>query len=159
MRSKQSAKGTARARELKWVLLIACGFSIGAIIALLWPILIPDRPERVVTVYWTHECACADPWITTLRNADFVVRDFEQETLRFRRAQLHVPRSLRSCHLGTYLGYFLEGHVPPEALRRLAAEHPVAQGVGFVRFSATEPEQLYLISSGRPIAWPAATGE
>lgn len=54
---------------------------------------------------------------------------FEPETLRPTRAALHTPESLHGCHVAEFMGYFVEGHAPAAALRRLAAEHPIANGI------------------------------
>lgn len=116
-------------RELKIWLLIALlgGLTAGLLTA--WEELFPVPPDKLVKVYFTHSCRCAHPWAHTLEAEGFVVRMFEPETLRPTRAALHTPDGLRGCHVAEFMGYFVEGHVPAAALRRLAAEHPQALGV------------------------------
>jgi len=69
-----------------------------------------------------------------LRAAGFSVSVYEYETLRYVRASLRTPPQLRGCHLGAYLDYFIEGHVSPAGLSRLAMEHP--EGLGLVTENA-----------------------
>lgn len=42
---------------------------------------------------------------------------------------LGVPTDQHSCHTGEIDGYFLEGHVPADDIRRLLAERPDAAGL------------------------------
>lgn len=153
-----SPKSRARTRSdlsLKEVKRIVWGAVIVAVVAtitLLWPSFFSDRPEHVVVVYWTHHCACAEPWIKSLREAGYKVRDFEQYDLQNVRTTLHTP--MHGCHLGSYLGYFLEGHVPPSALKALEQRRPEASGLGFLRRSAATEDRLILFSKegkGRPV--------
>ena len=40
-----------------------------------------------------------------------------------------IPKSMRSCHTAHTMGYFIEGHVPTEDIKRLIAERPNALGL------------------------------
>ncbi len=40
-----------------------------------------------------------------------------------------MPEALASCHSGLIDGYFIEGHVPAEDVRRLLTERPDAVGI------------------------------
>lgn len=156
-RSRPNRLGRAAfsAREARRVVLFGAVFAIVAVITLLWPIVFPDLPERVVTVYWTHECDCVAPWVAQLRKAGFIVHDFEQDGLGVQRSRMQVPRRLHGCHLGSYMGYFLEGHVTPEALKRLASERPAAEGIAYARPAAGRDDILYTIHAGQLTPWPS----
>lgn len=67
--------------------------------------------------------------------AGFGVRVIEHQTLKTVRASLRTPASLRGCHVGAYLDYFLEGHVSPAALPVLAMQRP--EGLGLATESST----------------------
>lgn len=113
-----------------WIVL-AFALLMGAIAGIIagWDRLFPVAPEQLVTIYWTHDCRCAAPWIRSLEADGFRVRDFELETLGPIRRGLGTPKSLRGCHVAAFMGYFVEGHVRADTLRRLAQEHPGARGV------------------------------
>lgn len=85
--------------------------------------------EQVVTVYRVHGCTCVFSWVDALRAAGFSVQVVEHTSLAAVRSTLETPDSLHGCHVGRYLNYFVEGHVAPEALKSLAANHPIALGV------------------------------
>ncbi len=115
--------------QLRRVAAIAVLAATVAALVATWDRLFPVPPEKLLTVYWTHECRCAHSWIRSLESGGFVVRDFEIGNLRSVRERLGTPATLRGCHVGTLLDYFVEGHVPPDALRRLADERPPGRGV------------------------------
>lgn len=101
-----------------------------------WTALFPFAPDRVVEMAWTHECSCARGWMRSLLDAGFVVRDFEMTDLQTIRRRWQVPPALKGCHPAQYPGYLIEGHVPAEALLKLAAERP--QAVALVQSSSPE---------------------
>lgn len=86
-------------------------------------------PERLVTVYRVHGCRCAFLWERALEQQGFSVAMHELESLKDIRKRLRTPPSVMGCHVGEYLGYFVEGHVDPGALRELSRRHPSALGV------------------------------
>ena len=51
------------------------------------------------------------------------------ESLQFIRQRLRTPTEARGCHVGEYLGYFVEGHVHPTALDELSRRRPAALGL------------------------------
>lgn len=116
-------------RELKTALRIALPLGAIAALVVLWPTLFPVAPEQLVEVAWTHRCGCAHGWIKSLRAGGFTVRDYELDDTRTQRQRWQVPDSIRGCHPASYLGYFLDGHISANTLRRLAREHPQALGV------------------------------
>lgn len=116
-------------KQVLWVLVLAILAGLGAGVMATWDRWVPSSPEQVITVYWTHNCKCVFGWIDSLKAAGFDVKSFEYETLKYERASLRIPSNLHGCHVGTYLGYFIEGHVTPDALRQLQLEHPPGRGL------------------------------
>ncbi|WP_083844668.1 DUF411 domain-containing protein [Hydrocarboniphaga effusa] len=96
---------------------------------------------RQVTIYRTHGCRCAFTWARQLESQGYVVTMYEPETLKTIRGALKTPPSLRGCHVGRYMEYFVEGHVPAEALDLLARQHPAGLGVA-VDSTAAQHEPL-----------------
>ncbi len=128
---RKSAKESRRdlARQLRIVLGVALlAAAIGGVLAV-WDPLFGVAPERLIQVYRTHGCRCVFGWAETLEAEGFVVRLYEYETLEHVRTALHMPDELHSCHVGKYLGYFVEGHISSSTLHWLAQRHPPALGV------------------------------
>lgn len=125
-------------KELKIALLVALPFGVAAALIASWSTLFPVPREQLVEVVWTHGCPCARSWIRSLQTEGFVVRDFELDDLKIKKRQWQVPDSMRGCHPALFMGYFLDGHISAEMLRKLAREHP--QGIGL--------QQVDIVKSG-----------
>ncbi len=116
-------------RQLQLVGAAALLFGIVTAVVMSWELMFPVPPEQLVEVAWTHECRCANGWMKSLRAEGFVVRDYEVDDLEAKRRQWQVPDAVHGCHPATYMGYVLDGHIPPDTLRRLDREHPSAAGL------------------------------
>jgi hypothetical protein len=146
-------------RELKvWLLIALLGGATAGLLSV-WEQLFPVPPDKLVKIYFTHSCRCAHPWAHTLEAEGFVVRMYEPETLRPTRVALHTPEGLRGCHVAEFMGYFVEGHVPAAALRRLAAEHPMALGVAMESSVLKTGSGVMDPSRREPVLLVGLTGE
>ncbi|WP_376780420.1 DUF411 domain-containing protein [Paracoccus jeotgali] len=76
-------------------------------------------------------CECCKQWTNYLRENGFQVTSEERfgTLLMQHKIDLGVPIELTSCHTGSVDGYFLEGHVPADDIRRLLQERPEALGL------------------------------
>ena len=163
-RRKISAEASRRSLLRQLGIVFSVGLLAAAITAVL---LIREQSvpaEQLVKVYRTHGCTCAFAWADALKAEGFVVRFVEYETLKHVRDSLHTPGSLRGCHVGAYLDYFLEGHVSPSALRELATQRPRGLGLAtegsvtersvHVSIARDEKSRVLLVErDGRTRAW------
>lgn len=133
-------------RQLRWWLLAAFVVAAFTGVMMAWDSLFPVPPEQVVKVYWTHSCRCVHSWMRSLEADGFVVKSYEYETLKFTRRSMVMPANLKGCHVGEYLGYFLEGHVAPSALHELAKLRPDARGVVTEAVVTAEAEHLRTVT-------------
>lgn len=53
--------------------------------------------------------------------------------------KMGVPENLRSCHTTVIGEYYIEGHVPVEAIRKLLAERPAVKGIALPGMPAGSP--------------------
>lgn len=83
----------------------------------------------VVLVHKTPTCGCCGAWVEHMRAAGFPVQVEERTDLEPVRQRLGVPYGKGSCHTAQVGGYFVEGHVPAEDVKRLLAERPRARGL------------------------------
>lgn len=91
-----------------------------------------DHKTQTLIVNKSPTCSCCGRWVEHMRAAGFEVevRNFpERHALHALKERLGVPASKRSCHTAQIGGYFIEGHVPAEDVKRLLAEHPDARGL------------------------------
>ncbi len=52
---------------------------------------------------------------------------------------LGIPQDMWSCHTSMVGGYFLEGHVPSEAIQKLLDERPAIEGLALPGMPAGSP--------------------
>ena len=84
---------------------------------------------EAVTVYKTPWCGCCHEWAQALEHAGYAVKTVDLEDLTQVRRQAGVPSDMLSCHVAGIGGYFLEGHVPLEAIGTLMSQRPDIAGL------------------------------
>ena len=95
------------------------------------PVAACARPAKadVLTVYKSPTCGCCGAWVKHIQASGLQVRVFETELVGAKAKELGVPDKFRSCHTAEIGGYFIEGHVPADDIRRLLRERPKALGL------------------------------
>lgn len=91
----------------------------------------PARADSLpeIVVWKDPNCGCCGAWVDHMREAGFPVIVNETADMAPVKQRLGVPAVLGSCHTATVEGYVVEGHVPAQAVKRLLAERPEAQGL------------------------------
>ena len=84
---------------------------------------------QAVTVYKTPWCGCCHEWAQELEKAGYDVATVDLEDLSPVRQQAGVPGDMLGCHVAAVGGYFLEGHVPLEAIATLLSQRPDIAGL------------------------------
>lgn len=82
-----------------------------------------------VVVHKSPSCHCCALWVKHLRDAGFVVDVRNEDNLNPIKERVGVPYGKGSCHTAEVGGYFVEGHVPAEDIKRLLAKRPDANGL------------------------------
>ena len=88
-----------------------------------------DAALPPVLVHKSSTCGCCGLWVEHLRRAGFRVEVRDDEDLYAIKQRLGVPYGKGSCHTAEVGGYFVEGHVPADDVRRLLREKPDAKGL------------------------------
>jgi hypothetical protein len=88
----------------------------------------PGPLPRVI-VHKSPSCGCCGTWVEHMRSAGFEVEVRDSDDLAPIKTSLGVPADKASCHTAQVGGYFVEGHVPADDVKRLLAEHPDARGI------------------------------
>ena len=87
----------------------------------------PSLP--LVHVHKSPTCGCCIVWIEHLKQAGFTVEVSDMDDVSPVKERLGVPFGKGSCHTAEVAGYFVEGHVPAQDIKRLLAEKPDAKGL------------------------------
>src|SRR5574341_1095862 len=90
-------------------------------------------------VYKSPSCGCCSLFVDYLKGKDLSVKVEERQSVEPIKRQYGVPASLASCHTTIMGEYFIEGHVPYEAIEKLMAEKPDIAGIAVPGMSAGSP--------------------
>tara|TARA_B100001057_G_scaffold485022_1_gene564097 strand:- start:985 stop:1470 length:486 start_codon:yes stop_codon:yes gene_type:complete len=97
-----------------------------------------------VEVFKTSSCGCCYGYVLFLEEEKFKVKKTDMRSLYSIKKKYNIPLEMQSCHT-TILGkYFIEGHVPIEAINKLLKEQPNIDGIAL---------------PGMPIGTPGMPGE
>jgi len=82
-----------------------------------------------ITVYKSPTCGCCTKWVKHLEKNGFIVEAFNSKNMPAVKRELGVKPQYQSCHTGMVDGYYIEGHVPADDIKRLLSEKPKAVGL------------------------------
>jgi hypothetical protein len=85
------------------------------------------RPS--IVVYKNFHCDCCERWVEHLEAHRFTVRVENVDDLGKVKERFGVPRDKDACHTAEIEGYFIEGHVPADDIKRLIRTKPDAKGL------------------------------
>ncbi|MBN9491055.1 MULTISPECIES: DUF411 domain-containing protein [Pannonibacter] len=86
-------------------------------------------PNTTMAVWKDRYCSCCSAWIERLGGLGLAISVTDSDDMAAVKNRLGVPSGLYSCHTASIDKYVLEGHVPPEAIRRLLDERPMIAGL------------------------------
>ncbi|KGM55936.1 hypothetical protein N799_06340 [Lysobacter arseniciresistens ZS79] len=92
-----------------------------------------------MVVHKSPSCVCCAKWVKHLREAGFSVDIRNEGKLEPVKTRLGVPAAQHSCHTAQVRGYFVEGHVPVEDIKRLLVEKPYARGLALAGMPMGSP--------------------
>jgi hypothetical protein len=82
-----------------------------------------------VSVHKNASCGCCGAWAEHMKKHGFEVTTHNVDNLGPIKERVGVPHGMGSCHTAEVGGYFIEGHVPAEQVKRLLADKPKAKGL------------------------------
>jgi hypothetical protein len=103
------------------------------------PVPRTDTARSLLVVHKSPTCGCCVAWVDHMRQAGFVVEVRDHVDMGPVKDRVGVPYAKGSCHTAEIDGYFVEGHVPAEDVRRLLAERPDARGLTVPGMPAGSP--------------------
>lgn len=100
---------------------------------------IPEGVDKDVTIYKSASCGCCGLYAEHLKQNGFSVKVVEQQDISSIKEKHNIPSDLRSCHTAEVGGYFVEGHVPAEAIIKLLQEKPDITGIALPGMPSGSP--------------------
>jgi hypothetical protein len=81
-------------------------------------------------VYKTDEaCRCCDKYFDYLEGKGVGLEVIETKDMQSIYEKYNIPHEMQSCHTILLDDYFIEGHVPMEAIEKLLSESPEIDGI------------------------------
>lgn len=117
--------------KLRWMMTFVLALAASLPVAAATPNTSPVEPEALplVTVHKSPYCGCCKQWVAHMEAAGFRVQVVETEDMGPVKQRVGIPPAKGSCHTAEVGGYFVEGHVPADDVKRLLAEKPDARGL------------------------------
>jgi hypothetical protein len=126
------------------ILLISFFLIFGFVINKQDALAVTKASKYNVEVFKTSSCGCCYGYVLFLEEEKFKVKKTDMRSLHLIKKKYNIPLEMQSCHT-TILGkYFIEGHVPIEAINKLLKEQPDIDGIAL---------------PGMPIGTPGMPGE
>lgn len=85
--------------------------------------------STTLVVYKEATCPCCNTWVDYMRSNGFQVVTYNVSDLDAVKQKHDIAPALQSCHTTEVGGYYVEGHVPAELVRRLLSERPRIAGI------------------------------
>ena len=85
--------------------------------------------KQVVEVFKTPSCGCCYGYVLFLKKEKFKVKQTDMRSLHTIKQKYNIPVEMQSCHTTIMGKYFIEGHVPFEAVNKLLKEQPDIDGI------------------------------
>ncbi|MFW6091246.1 MAG: DUF411 domain-containing protein [Actinomycetota bacterium] len=99
----------------------------------------PEGDAMTIEVHSSPSCDCCSLYEEYLAGEGFTVEPVVVDNPAAVSDQHGVPAELGSCHVSIVDGYFVEGHVPVDAVRRLLDERPEIDGISLPGMPAGTP--------------------
>ncbi len=96
-------------------------------------------PALEAVMYRSPSCGCCGGYAAHLQRQGVSLTVVELEDVVAVKNEFGVPQSMWSCHTLEVGGYFVEGHVPFEAIQALVAAQPKLDGVALPGMPAGSP--------------------
>ena len=103
-----------------------------------------NKNKLNVEVFKTPSCGCCYGYVLFLEKEKFNVKQTDMRSLHSIKKKYNIPLEMQSCHTTIIGKYFIEGHVPLQAVNKLLKEQPDIDGIAL---------------PGMPIGTPGMPGE
>jgi hypothetical protein len=100
-----------------------------------------DQTSKKISavVYKSQACGCCGLYINHLKRSDIEVKTTNIEDIASIKREKKIPRELESCHTTIIGDYFVEGHIPSEAISKLINDKPDIAGIALPGMPSGSP--------------------
>ncbi len=91
------------------------------------------------TIFKSSGCGCCSIYSQYMDKKGFNVQVVDTEDLSSIKIKYNIPKPMQSCHTTIVGDYFVEGHVPTEAIEKLLTEKPDIAGIAMPGMPSGSP--------------------
>ncbi len=133
-------------------------FAMALVALVLYGCTVTPVSTSIVTVYKSPNCGCCVGYVSELEKSGYEVKTINVEDMSTIKQKYNIPANMQSCHTAVVEGYFVEGHVPIEAVEKLLTERPAIEGIALPKMPAgspgmpgvkSEPFKIYSLVDGK----------
>lgn len=99
--------------------------------------------KPVVEVFQSPTCSCCEQWNRHMEEHGFIIQQKKFYEIESIKALADIPMHLRACHTAVVNGYIVEGHVPPEQVKKLLKEKADIVGITVPHMMSNMQESTY----------------
>lgn len=103
---------------------------------------------KKITMYKSPNCGCCSWYATELEKQWFDVEIIKVDDMNKIKEKYNIPADKQSCHTSIVDNYFVEWHVPIEAVNKLLKEKPAIDWIWLPRMPSWTPGMPW------PKRWP-----
>lgn len=89
----------------------------------------PELAKEQMIIFKSGSCGCCGVFSKYAQNEGFNVDIQTTEMIGEVKQKYNIPVNLQSCHTSIIKDYFIEGHIPSEAIEKLLTEKPDIAGI------------------------------
>lgn len=117
-----------------------------------------DSSVQNVVMYKSPNCGCCTQHSAYMEESGFSVDIKPIEDMNAIKKQFQIPKKMQSCHTAIIGDYFVEGHIPAEAINKLLTEKPDIDGIALPEMPSgspgmpgqkLEPFTIYQLKNGK----------
>ena len=82
-----------------------------------------------ITIFKSSSCGCCDLYVSYMKRQGFQVETKTVEDISQIKSNYKIPSNMQSCHTSVIGDYFVEGHMPIEAINKLLKDKPDILGI------------------------------
>ncbi len=97
-----------------------------------------DDNKNKIIVFKSPTCGCCTLYVPYLKKNGFAVETKNENMIHIRK-KYQIPSAMESCHTTIIGDYFIEGHVPMEAINKLLEEKPDIKGISLPGMPSGSP--------------------
>ena len=98
-----------------------------------------NNAKAKATIFKSESCGCCDLYISYMDKKGFDVEAVQMDDISPIKEKYKIPAKVQSCHTAVIGDYFVEGHMPQEAINKLLAEKPDIAGIALPGMPSGSP--------------------